>query len=144
MTYANSGRILQLQEEKIQLANTLEAENESLVNRLTRQLVALRQQQMQQQQQQAHPQNYSHVGGLNGYDADSASSSPVQNYAPLFDPHNPSADVTINALRSENEMLRSRLIDIEREFVRMVRLNDVYREELIEHRRRVSRTNPEL
>ena len=138
MTQADSSRISQLQEEKIQLANTLEAENESLVNRLTRQLVALRQQQIQQQQQ-AHVQNYAHPGGLsNAYDADSASSSPVQSYAPVLDPHNPSADLTINALRSENEMLRNRLVDTEREFVRMVRLNDVYREELIELRRRVS------
>jgi len=56
----------------------------------------------------------------------------------MLDPHNPSADITINALRRENEMLRNRLGDIEREFVRMVRLNDVYREELVELRRRVS------
>ena len=137
MTQADSGHISQLQEEKIQLANTLEAENESLVNRLTRQLVALRQQQIQQQQQ-THQQNYSHTGGSNGYDADSASSSPVQSYAPMVDPHNPSADITVNALRRENEMLRNRLVDTEREFVRMVRLNDIYREELIELRRRVS------
>jgi hypothetical protein len=105
--------------------------------------VALRQQQIQQQQQ-AHPQNYSHAGGPNGYDADSASSSPVQHYAPMLDPRNPSADVTINALRRENEMLRNRVVDIEREFIRMVRLNDIYREELIEHRRRVSSTDLEL
>lgn len=56
----------------------------------------------------------------------------------MLDPHNPSADITTNALRRENEMLRNRLVDTEREFVRMVRLNDVYREELIELRRRVS------
>lgn len=121
----------------------MEAENESLVNRLTRQLVALRQQQLQQQQQ-AHLQNHSHTGGLNAYDADSASSSPVQNYAPILDPHNPSADVTINALRRENEMLRNRLVDTKREFDRMARLNDVYREELFELRRRVSSANSEL
>ena len=121
----------------------MEAENESLVNRLTRQLVALRQQQIQQQQQ-AHLQNYSHVAGSTGYDADSASSSPVQIYGPMLDPHNPSADVTISALRRENEMLRNRLVDTEREFVHTVRLNDIYREELIEHRRRVSSTNSEL
>lgn len=118
----------------------MEAENESLVNRLTRQLVALRQQQLQQ----AHLQNYSYTGGLNAYDADSASSSPAQAYGPILDPHNPSADVTINALRRENEMLRNRLVDTEREFDRMVRLNDVYREDLIELRRRVSSANSEL
>jgi hypothetical protein len=61
----------------------------------------------------------------------------------MLDPHNPSADVTINALRRENEMLRNRLVDTEHEFVRMARLNDVYREELIDHRRRVSSTNLE-
>jgi len=62
----------------------------------------------------------------------------------MLDPHNPSADVTVNALRRENEMLRNRLVDIEREFARMIRVNDVYREELIELRRRVSSTNSVL
>lgn len=99
--------------------------------------MALRQQQIQQQQQ-AHLPNYSNTGGSIVYDADSASNSPVQSYAPMLDPHNPSADITTNALRRENEMLRNRLVDTEREFVRMVRLNDIYREELIELRRRVS------
>lgn len=55
-----------------------------------------------------------------------------------MDPRFPSAEVMLNAVRKENEILRSRLVDAEREFIRISRLNDVYREELIDHRRKVS------
>lgn len=44
----------------------------------------------------------------------------------------------LEAMRRENEQLRSRLIETERDYIRIIRLNDIYREELIEHRRRVS------
>ncbi|EMD34710.1 hypothetical protein CERSUDRAFT_116898 [Gelatoporia subvermispora B] len=43
----------------------------------------------------------------------------------------------LDAMRRENEHLRSRLVDTERDYVRISRLNEVYREELIEHRRRL-------
>ena len=44
----------------------------------------------------------------------------------------------LDALRRENEALRSRLVETEQDFIRISRLNEVYREELIQHRRRVS------
>lgn len=47
-------------------------------------------------------------------------------------------EVVLEALRRENEALRSRLTDAERDYIRMTRLNEIYREELIDHRRRVS------
>jgi hypothetical protein len=49
----------------------------------------------------------------------------------------PSTDTVLEALRRENEQLRSRVVDLERDYVKIMRLNEVYREELIEHRRRV-------
>lgn len=54
------------------------------------------------------------------------------------DPGNPSVLLMLDTLRRENEQLRSRLADTEREFVRVRRLNELYREELIECRTRVS------
>jgi hypothetical protein len=47
-------------------------------------------------------------------------------------------EVVLEALRRENEALRSRLTHAERDYIRMTRLNEIYREELIDHRRRVS------
>ena len=49
----------------------------------------------------------------------------------------PSTDVLLTALQKENESLRSRLASTEQEFIRLTRLNEIYREELIQHRRRV-------
>jgi hypothetical protein len=105
------------------LENALEAESESHVNRLTRELSALR----LAQQQQAN---------VNG----SASTSPetrvgLQSYVPAADP---SADTMLEAMRRENEELRNRLVDTEQDYIRISRQNDIYREELIQHRRRVS------
>jgi hypothetical protein len=54
------------------------------------------------------------------------------------DPMIPSAEFMLEAMRRENEQLRNRLVDTERDYVRVSRLNEVYREELLEHRRRVS------
>ncbi|CAA7269331.1 unnamed protein product [Cyclocybe aegerita] len=48
----------------------------------------------------------------------------------------PSAEMMLEAMRRENEQLRNRLVDTERDYVRISRLNEIYREELIEHRRR--------
>lgn len=53
-------------------------------------------------------------------------------------PNEPTAQAMLEAMRRENEQLRSRLVGTERDYVRICRLNEVYREELIEHRRRVS------
>jgi coiled-coil domain-containing protein 6 len=101
---------IQLREEKIELENVLEAESESHVNRLTRELSSLR---LAQQQ-------------LAGIGASPAG------------PSDPSVEIMLAALQRENEALRSRLVDTERDYVRISRLNEVYREELLEHRNRVS------
>lgn len=112
----------QLREEKIELENALEAESENHVNRLSREISALR---LAQQ------------AAVNG----SGSLSPVETRLPGSIPSNPlepSAEVMLDAMRRENEQLRGRLIETERDYIRISRLNEIYREELIEHRRRVS------
>jgi transcription initiation factor TFIID subunit TAF12 len=131
MEITNDGRLwhtiiifAQLREEKIDLENALEAESESHVNRLSRELTALRQAQQQQQQQQQQGN-----GGV------SHSQAALQ----IPDPNAPSAEIMLEAMRRENDQLRGRLVDTERDYVRISRLNEIYREELIEHRRRVSR-----
>ncbi|KAJ7098238.1 hypothetical protein C8R44DRAFT_859620 [Mycena epipterygia] len=105
-----SKKLEQLREEKIELENVLEAESESHVNRLTRELSSLR---LAQQQ-------------LAGIAAGSSAG-----------PSDPSAEIMLSALQRENEALRSRLVDTERDYVRVSRLNEVYREELLEHRNRL-------
>ncbi|KAG1779327.1 hypothetical protein EV702DRAFT_1025118 [Suillus placidus] len=123
-----SRKLEQLREEKIQLENALEAESESHVNRLSRELSALRLQQQQQQQQQS---------GTNGITASPDHSVGVPMFMSGRDPMIPSAEVMLEAMRRENEQLRNRLVDTERDYVRVSRLNEVYREELLEHRRRL-------
>jgi hypothetical protein len=49
-----------------------------------------------------------------------------------------SVEMLLEAMRRENEESRNRLADTQRGYMRISRLNEVYREELIEHRRRVS------
>jgi len=48
-----------------------------------------------------------------------------------------SFETMFEALRRENEQLRSRLVSAERNYIRATHLNDIYREELIDRRRRV-------
>ncbi|KAJ7636891.1 hypothetical protein FB45DRAFT_989223 [Roridomyces roridus] len=103
-----SKKLEQLREEKIELENVLEAESESHVNRLTRELSSLR---LAQQQ----------LAGLSG--------SPG--------PSDPSTEIMLATLQRENEALRARLAETEKDYVRMSRLNEIYREELIEHRNRL-------
>ena len=43
----------------------------------------------------------------------------------------------LEAMRRENEHLRNKLVDTERDYIRISRLNEIYREELIVHRKRV-------
>lgn len=116
----------QLREEKIELENALEAESEAHVNRLSREISALR---LAQQQT------------VNG--SGSTPGSPVDVRGSFLANTNlnsmhPNTEAMLDALRRENENLRNRLVDTERDYVRVTRLNEVYREELIEHRRRVS------
>ncbi|TBU31425.1 hypothetical protein BD309DRAFT_956849 [Dichomitus squalens] len=125
-----SRKLEQLREEKIELENVLEAESESHVNRLSRELSALR----LSQQQQAGPSH------LNGTDSGSPLDARIApQLAHLFSRSNggPSSDMILDALRRENEALRSRLVETEQDFIRISRLNEVYREELIQHRRRL-------
>jgi hypothetical protein len=53
-------------------------------------------------------------------------------------PADPTTDALLEALQRENEYLRLKLVDTERDYIRISRLNEVYREELIDLRRRVS------
>ena len=50
----------------------------------------------------------------------------------------PTPETMLETMRRENEHLRSQLFEKDRDYVRISRLNEIYREELIEHRRRVS------
>ncbi|GJE93722.1 hypothetical protein PsYK624_098830 [Phanerochaete sordida] len=111
-----SRKLEKLREEKIELENALEAESEHHVNRLSREISALR---LVQQQ------------AVNG----SGTLSPVEARMPA-DPLQPNTEVMLDAMRRENEQLRARLVETERDYIRITRLNEIYREELIEHRRK--------
>ena len=117
-----------MREEKINLENTLEAESESHVNRLSRELSALRQAQLQQQQQQANG---------HGISVSPDARFGLRSFMAGTDPASPSMETMFEAMRRENERLRNCLADTERDYIRITRLNEIYREELIEHRRRV-------
>jgi hypothetical protein len=122
-----SRKLEKLQEEKIELENVLEAESESHVNRLSRELSALR-----LAQQLANQQNGGSPGAaING----DGTQSPTLLRLP--NPLAPSSEDMLEAMRRENDQLRNRLVDTEREFIRISRLNEIYREELIQHRRRL-------
>jgi len=106
------------------LENTLEAESESHVNRLSRQLSALRMAQAQ-------------ANGTNGHPETGAIPIPNGVVSSADTPGDPSVEVMLDALRRENEHLRNRLSDIEHDYIHISRLNEIYREELIDHRNRV-------
>ncbi|KAJ8502627.1 hypothetical protein ONZ45_g11581 [Pleurotus djamor] len=128
-----SRKLEQLREEKIGLENALEAESESHVNRLTRELTALR---LAHQQQQPPGSGGTPANG-------STSVSPETRFGMRAfvssSVAEPSAEVMLQAMQRENEQLRARLVDTERDYIRITRLNEIYREELIEHRRRIHR-----
>ncbi|KAG6877766.1 hypothetical protein C0993_004140 [Termitomyces sp. T159_Od127] len=119
-----SRKLEQLREEKIDLENTLEAESESHVNRLARELTALRQAQ----------NNNASDGSVSVSPETGIGFRSFMNGSSAGDP---SLETLLEALRRENEQLRNKLVDTERDYVRISRLNEVYREELIEHRRRL-------
>ncbi|KAF8886129.1 hypothetical protein BD779DRAFT_1441837 [Infundibulicybe gibba] len=121
-----SRKLEQLREEKISLENTLEAESESHVNRLSRELSALR---LAQQQQAGISAGVSISPDVNPGFRSFMSGAGTRG--------EPSAETMLDAMRKENEQLRNRLVDTEREYIRITRLNEIYREELIEHRRRL-------
>ncbi|THH12959.1 hypothetical protein EW146_g7212 [Bondarzewia mesenterica] len=131
---AEEERIINLQEEKIELENVLEAESESHVNRLSRELSALR---LAQQLAQAEARSQlSNGNGGNGGDIISTEVRARTSLA-ASDPLSPSSEVMLEAMRRENEQLRNKLVDTERDYIRISRLNEIYREELIQHRRRL-------
>ncbi|KAH7105109.1 hypothetical protein BKA62DRAFT_634277 [Auriculariales sp. MPI-PUGE-AT-0066] len=124
-----SRKLEQLKDEKIQLENALEAESESHVNRLTRELAVLRAQQIQQLQ---HQQQLAAGDDLPLIHPFLANVTPA-----AADPRHPTTDTVLDALRRENDALRTRIVGMERDYVRVVRQCDMYREELIDHRRRL-------
>lgn len=98
-----------------------EEESELTVNRLSRELTALRLQQQQLLQ--------------NGAQANQADRTLA--FVQGSDVPDPSTEILLEALKRENEGLRNRLVATERDYVRITRLNEIYREELIQHRHRV-------
>ncbi|KAF8970483.1 hypothetical protein BDZ97DRAFT_1754067 [Flammula alnicola] len=159
-----SRKLEQLREDKIDLENALEAESENHVNKLSRELGALRQAnrelEAQLAQLQAKPSGAS--GGTSSAavlasssraevtdgsrqdqepEEDAKSASVARNLSNLTlnssNLREPSTALMLQAMQRENETLRNRLVDTERDYVRVSRLNEVYREELIEHRSRL-------
>lgn len=127
---------LQLREDKIDLENALEAESESHVNRLARELGALRTANGELEAQLAEARRAlssadEHLGEV--VIGGPAATSHMSGWA-----GEPSMGLVLDALRRENEVLRQQLADSQRNYVRISRFNELYREELIEHRTRVS------
>lgn len=116
-----------------------EEESESRVNRLARELAVLR---VRQAQTQVHNNSNGTDGYTdggppmngNGNGLGGPSSAPFVTPPEILDP---STEVLLVALKKENESLRNRLVSAERDYIRLTRLNEIYREELIDHRRRV-------
>jgi hypothetical protein len=114
----------------------LEAESEAQVNRLNREISALK---------LAAAQNWTNggdgtgsTGGSTSALADDLAEFRTRRRGSLAGMNaSPSTDVVLEALRRENEQLRARAADMERDYVKLMRLNEIYREELIDHRRRV-------
>jgi len=129
----------QLREEKIELENVLEAESEAQVNRLNREISTLR---LAAAQNGTNGTNSVNGAGSNGAStsalADGLADFRTRRWASLTGTSaGPSTDTVLEALRRENEQLRGRVADMERDYVKLMRLNEIYREELIDHRRRV-------
>ncbi|OAV99460.1 hypothetical protein PTTG_06652 [Puccinia triticina 1-1 BBBD Race 1] len=137
-------KLEKLRAEKAELENVLEAESESLVLRLQRQLSLL----ITQQQQQQAAQPGSAAAPPNSA---TAPNSPSATIAPnlnalINNPHplNPSPATLIEVLKSENSSLRNRLVDTEREFIKTSRQNEMYRSELIALRQRAGMSIDDL
>jgi chromosome segregation ATPase len=150
---------LQLREDKIDLENALEAESENHVNRMTRELSKLRQANAELEARLAgettkppgkgkekadqvsglHSVKDNNLGGTTSSKNGESSRSRERRDASRkgIVPPDPEPSLLLDALRRENEELRSRLGKIERDYARVKRLNEVYREELIVRRGRV-------
>lgn len=122
------------------------------MNRLARQIAALR---MQAQANNDANASSSQTNANTNDTAETAATRPIPSTssprvavaAPLTSRVNastagdPSTEVIMEALRKENETLRNRLVKMERDWRQETRLNEIYREELISHRRRVRMDN---
>jgi hypothetical protein len=125
------------------------------VNRLSRELHALRQanrdlesqlaQLKAQPASSASPAPQAPSSRRDGGDDDAAVAAVLPSLSNLMrgpmrgqGSQEPSVALMLDTMQRENEALRNRLVDTERDYVRVSRLNEVYREELIEHRSRVS------
>ncbi|PLW19487.1 hypothetical protein PCANC_08748 [Puccinia coronata f. sp. avenae] len=135
-------KLEKLRAEKAELENVLEAESESLVLRLQRQLSLLMQQQQQSSQSGPTPA---------APNSSTAPNSPSATIAPnlnalINNPHplNPSPATLIEVLKTENSNLRNRLVDTEREFIKTSRQNEMYRSELIALRQRAGMSIDDL
>jgi hypothetical protein len=105
----------QLRADKAKLENDLEAESESMVLKLQKQLQALSREQQDS--------------------SDAAAISPPLSLSHLATPHHPEIDPSV--LLQENTTLRNKLHQTEAAYIKLTRLNDVYRSELIELRSRL-------
>lgn len=101
------------------------------MNRLARQIAMLR------MQPPPPPPNGVQTNGGGAETHPDGVAGPGTSYAVPPSLVDPSTEILLAALRKENETLRNRLTGMERDYVRVTRLNEIYREELIEHRRRV-------
>lgn len=142
-----SGNGIQLREDKIELENALEAESESHVNKLLRELGALRVANGDLEARAAEAEERASMGSPDDRPTSSAkdatnsrrkSTEDVTGRGVGANPSDPNVRSLLDAMQRENELLRSRLVDAERNYIRLSRLNEIYREELIEHRTRVS------
>lgn len=152
----------QLRESKLNLENALDAESENnQVSKLTREIGELRrvngELEMQLKALRTGEEKGKGAGattsctngnGMNGHgtilshgkvvqshlststDAELELESEAESYVEM--------EMLLEAMRRENEELRNRLADTERGYMRISALNEAYREELIEHRRKVS------
>jgi len=113
-------------------------EQEALVNRLQRRLSELL---SQQQFQQTLGLNSSTSTSYPGSPVAQDASSPIPNanFAAYFsnsDPANPSTATLLDALHSENTLLREQLADAESTTQQVERINEMYRQELLQLRER--------
>jgi len=81
----------------------------------------------------------SNGNGVNGHSGSGTTQGHLSASAEVEEEAEPesSVDMLLEAMRRENEELRNKLADTQSGYMRISRLNEVYREELIEHRRRV-------
>ncbi|KAG9095630.1 hypothetical protein FS749_010044 [Ceratobasidium sp. UAMH 11750] len=116
-----------------ELINACEAEEERITNALCRKLEQLREEKIALENT-LEAESESHINRLTRQIAQLQAQ--LSNRRPT-DPEPQQPTMLIDAMRLENAQLRTRVADLERDFLRVSRINDVYRQELLEHRRRL-------